>query len=91
MQLIYLHSVGLSRAGLPISKDTHVKAINTGSDQRLHLLEHLSNHKRRDCIITDTGNRIIKETMSSGTNLLLSGLSGKDFVKFKGHELALIG
>jgi len=91
MRLTYLHSVGLSRAGLPVSKDAYVKAINTGSDQRLHFLEHLSNHKRRDCIITDTGNTTIGETMSSGTNLLLRGLSGKDFVKFKGHELALIG
>lgn len=49
--LLYLHGVCFSRAGLSVGEDADVKAIDTGSDQRLDLLEHLMDQSERRQII----------------------------------------
>lgn len=88
----YLHGVGLPGSRLSIREDADVEAVDTGSDQSLHFLEHLKDQSenrtqmRRRVRRPEPGGA--RRPSSGAAHLLLQGLRREDLVQFKGHDLS---
>lgn len=79
---------------MSIGEDADVKAVDTRSDQRLHLLKHLvdqSERRETQSLYHTSVVSGVSQVSLGVTNLLLCCLWSEDFVQFKGHDLSLVG